>query len=331
MVDEAKEKPQQFVLDDLVTVGIETRVGLRDYAVTDYEERIREGKPMDPGVVFIDPDDPDRRPMLAAGHHRKEAYRQAGWPRDALCFGIRDNQQHKGERLSLADRRHNVKRVLEEQPGMSSSAIAELCEVSRATVEKYRTTCQNAQVTNRMGRDGITRSTANIGRKPAAIPDGDQTQTQPVERAQRVAIDHAEEPSAGQPEASQTPAEPPGQTAERTPGDRDANAVVQMPAAAVEPPTDSAAVDPIEDLTTAGREAEEDQEYDDPLPSCSPAPDPAAVDQAFKELMRSLGRLKKQVHAFAELVSGGPCYPATIEILSRAGDEMRRWREEVSG
>ena len=129
---------QKRVLADLVTIGVETRVGLRPAAVDDYTAVLRAGGSLPPGVVFVDGDGTN---WLESGHHRKAAHEKAGVTRmlceirqgtrwDAIKHGVEDNRRWQGERVTLADRKHNVKRVLQEQPGMSDRAIADLVGVS---------------------------------------------------------------------------------------------------------------------------------------------------------------------------------------------------------
>ena len=133
---------------------------------------------MDPAVVFLDA---DGKLWLAAGHHRKEAYAQAGQPRmpclvrhgprwDAIRFGIEDNQRHQGERLSRADRQQQVKRVLELQPGLSDRAVAELCRVSASTVAKYRPTVQVGQSHSGLGRMGEFTTRQALGESRRQFP-----------------------------------------------------------------------------------------------------------------------------------------------------------------
>ena len=155
----------QVGLDNIKVEGMETRAGIREAAVEDYEAVLESGGWLDPATVFITP---DGEVLLAAGRHRYEAHRRAGYPRmpclirrgtqwDAIEFGIRDNAEHKGERLTAEDKRHNVQKVLEERPGMSDRAIAELCGVSASTVGKHRgATVQSGQSSERIGRDGRT-------------------------------------------------------------------------------------------------------------------------------------------------------------------------------
>ena len=71
------------------------------------------GDKFDPAVVFDDGDSI----YLAAGHHRRAAYEKArcvempcivkqGSKIEAIEYGVQDNLQHRGERLTNADKRH---------------------------------------------------------------------------------------------------------------------------------------------------------------------------------------------------------------------------------
>jgi len=220
---------------------------------------------------------------------------------DALQYGLRDNLQHRGERLSRADQQHNIKLVLRERPGMSDRAIGELCGVSPSTVAKYRAPVQVGQVTQRVGRDGKVYDTANLERTPAVVPAPGPV-PEPVEQ---VLASNGEQPTppAAVPELIPAQAVPVGQQAEPV---------------AIERVQDPAVVEP------------EQAQPDDDLPPDPPGPpaDEAMLRQAFCEAVRSLGRAKKAVHDLAGLAPG-TCYPATIGHLDRAGEELVRWQAEL--
>src|SRR5262245_21816504 len=95
---------------------------------------------LDPALVYQDGD----AYYLAAGFHRREAYRKVGrsempcivrvgTKKDAIFAGIRDNCKHLGERLTRADRRHNVQLLLQIERQMSDCEIAGLVHVSHTT------------------------------------------------------------------------------------------------------------------------------------------------------------------------------------------------------
>ena len=54
---------------------------------------------------------------------------------DAIEFGIQDNLKHRGERLSNADRAHNIRLVLKTNVKLSNSAIAQLGERSEESYQ----------------------------------------------------------------------------------------------------------------------------------------------------------------------------------------------------
>ena len=172
---------QQIALDEF-TMDAQTRAELRPGAVRDYAELIERGTEMDPAVAF---DDGKGALRLLAGYHRAAAFRQAGrdampcivrhgtkW--DAVKFGIADNAAHKGERPSAADKRHNVKLVLQQQPGLSYVAIADLCGVSDKTVAGRRafmeSTSEIPRSPRRIGRDGRTINVEAAGTRPQSPP-----------------------------------------------------------------------------------------------------------------------------------------------------------------
>ena len=113
-------------------------------AIAEYADKLREGEQLDPALVFFD----GTNYHLAAGFHRREAYRQAGksdmpcyvseggeW--DAIQAGIYDNQKHQGERLTLNDKRHNARLVLRRRPEMSDRMVRrEGCPRHRAQVSR---------------------------------------------------------------------------------------------------------------------------------------------------------------------------------------------------
>jgi ParB-like chromosome segregation protein Spo0J len=101
-------------LDDQST---QTRAELRKEAIADYAEKVREGKELDPALVYDD----GTRLYLAAGFHRREAYRQAGRDRmpcvvlpgtrrDAIQAGIADKLKHLGENMYFAGDTRAVRR-----------------------------------------------------------------------------------------------------------------------------------------------------------------------------------------------------------------------------
>ncbi len=289
---------------------------VRPEVVEDYATLIGNGVEFPPAVVYQDGDD---KLWLAAGRHRAEAYARAGEVRmpclirrgtrwDAIRFGIEDNLK-QGERLSRDDRRFNVKRVLQEKPGMTDRAVAELCQVSPTTVAKYRPPVQSGQVTQRQGRDGKTYNTSNLGRKPTAVPASASPGDKLSGGAPAVpAVSEPAECVAGGDGA--TVVDP-------------AEAVGQVPSSAPAEP----GVDAAESLV--GKAAEPSLQGDeilDGLP-CRERPDEKVLERAFLEVTRNLGKLKGEFDRLADLVPG-PCYQAVIGLLDKVGDELVRWRDE---
>jgi len=175
------EAIEMVLISEIEVDGTQTRAALRPEAIGDYAEKLGSGEEMDPCVVFRD----GHKMWLAAGHHRRDAYKSLGrtelpcvvrqgskW--DAIEYGIRDNLQHRGERLSREDKRHNVLLALRENHELADVAIAELCGVSDKTVTKCRRESESSseipKTTKRVGRDGRRRDTGNIGRRKRKKP-----------------------------------------------------------------------------------------------------------------------------------------------------------------
>jgi len=168
-------------LDAITTEGSQTRASLRREAVVDYARLLRDGARFPPAVVYSD----GAALHLACGHHRRAAYRAIGRTKmpcivrqgtrwDAVEAGIRDNQQHLGERLTRQDKRHNIRLVLREHPDWSDRAVGDLVGASPTTAGKVRaelaSECPIGQSTVRLGRDGRRIDTATVGRKQVDGP-----------------------------------------------------------------------------------------------------------------------------------------------------------------
>lgn len=164
-------------IESIEVEGTRTRAMLRPTAIEDYTQALKAGEELDPCVVFRD----GETTWLAAGHHRRRAHKRldrtelpcvvkTGSKWDAIEYGIKDNLQHRGERISREDKRHNVLLVLRENSGLADIHIAELCGVSDKTVAKYRRESELSseipKTTTRTCRDGRRRDTSNIGPKP---------------------------------------------------------------------------------------------------------------------------------------------------------------------
>ena len=159
-------------------LSCQTRLMIDAGAVADYSAVLAEGGELPPGEAFRDG---DGTLFLSSGFHRRAAYQRAGlrtmpvvvrpggrW--EALCFGVQDNAGHVGVRLSRADRREAVKRLLLARPESSNAAVAEAARVSDKTVAAVRSgleaTSEIPESAIRAGRDGRMVNTANVGARP---------------------------------------------------------------------------------------------------------------------------------------------------------------------
>jgi ParB-like chromosome segregation protein Spo0J len=344
MCDESRakaenERVQKCVIAELTTAGVETRCCLRQEAVDEFAGRIRAGEEMDPAVVYLDD---GGKLYVAAGHHRKAAYAKAGEVRmpcvvrrgsqwDAIKFGIEDNQQHRGVRLSLEDKRHNVKQVLEQQPGMSDSAIASLCGVSPTTVGKYRGTLPNGKVTERIGRDGKTYDTCNLGRRPAELREPAQSPAMTGGNAAPTAVVRDEGAVAV---SAQAPAEPAAEagpaSVESVCPDEKPVVVTGQPSGDATSPPALAAVEghaPDEPKADAKPGQEGDDGTDDLPPINEPSDSGELGEVRYKEAVKRLGRTKSAIDALARSWPG-PNHRATLDHLGRAGQKLSRWKKE---
>jgi hypothetical protein len=132
----------------------------------------------DPAVVFFD----GEWYWLGDGFHRAAAYIDAkkdtmpcdvrpGTREDARWFACGANKTH-GLHRTNADKRKAVRMALEQKPQMSDRAIAEHCGVSPPFVASIRRESEGGLTENglqsddRVGLDGRTTDTSNIGRRP---------------------------------------------------------------------------------------------------------------------------------------------------------------------
>ena len=154
----------------------QTRASLSESAIEDYAEMIREGKELDPVIAFRDGD----RLYLAAGFHRRAAFRRAGREKlpciihqgtwwEAVQFGIEDNNKHLGVRCSRADRDYIIRLALKHQFFMSNADLARVCGVSDKTIDTRRkqmeATSEIPRLPDRKGRDGRVRSAVSERKK----------------------------------------------------------------------------------------------------------------------------------------------------------------------
>lgn len=155
--------------------GTQMRAEINDETVSEYAERYRADGKMPPLVVFYD----GTEYWLADGFHRLHALRAANKPqaiaevrsgsqRDAVLFACGANSGH-GLRRTNADKRRAVETMLrdEEWCGWSDNSIARACGVSQPFVASVRLTSNDykSPPTERLGADGRTMNTANIGKR----------------------------------------------------------------------------------------------------------------------------------------------------------------------
>ncbi|HHP7236630.1 MAG TPA: ParB N-terminal domain-containing protein [Desulfobacterales bacterium] len=168
----------------VVNDSVQQRVQVDEKVVEDYFDEIDAGAQFPPLVVFDDGQDL----ILADGRHRYEAFRLAevetvdvevreGTVRDAILYAVGANADH-GLRRTNADKRMAVETLLKDQEWArwSDGEIARRARVSQAFVSSVRRDLtQNGFEfpTERIGRNGRTMDTSNIGsRNPA--PGSDQ-------------------------------------------------------------------------------------------------------------------------------------------------------------
>ena len=179
--DGAKEKVVDVPLSK-ITTDCRTRAELNAKLVAEYANMMRDGVVLDPAIVYDD----GEKLHLSCGEHRYHAHRlekrtkmpciiRKGTWHDAFEEGIRDNLQHRGQRLTAKDKRHNVEVALknqpEDQPPLSDRAIAKKCGVSPTFVGKVRSEigCPRGHLNARLGSDGKTYHKS--GRKKSADKD----------------------------------------------------------------------------------------------------------------------------------------------------------------
>jgi hypothetical protein len=156
---------------------VQQRVSLNEQCTTEYADEIRNGVKFPPMVVFDD----GETLILSDGRHRYEAYLLAGVDtveviiikgsqRDAILHATGANGLH-GLRMTNLDKRKAVSTLLTDQEwrNWSDEKIAKHCFVSSAFVGKLRKTLTLNGLESdpvRIGADGRTINTENIGTKP---------------------------------------------------------------------------------------------------------------------------------------------------------------------
>lgn len=159
--------------------GTQTRAGTNGPVVYEYADLMRVGVKFPPIVVYHDGEEY----WLADGFHRVAAAKEVrlsnimadihqGTRRDAVLHSVGANTDH-GLRRTNDDKRRAVEMLLrdEEWAKWSNREIARRCAVSDVMVgnirENLKATANHLQSNERIGADGRTTNTANIGKKPA--------------------------------------------------------------------------------------------------------------------------------------------------------------------
>lgn len=162
---------------------VQVRAEQNAATVTRYAEAYTAGTGLPPVVVFEDRTGDEPTYWLADGHHRVAGARKAklteinaiikpGDRRAALLYAAGANSTN-GLPLTNDDKRRTVNLLLAdaEWRAWSDRAIAEACRVSPNLVGKCRAKLPAEQRTDdRKGKDGRTRNTAAIGKKPEPAP-----------------------------------------------------------------------------------------------------------------------------------------------------------------
>lgn len=164
--------------DELVAdESTQWRAKRSDEAIEEMAEHLRAGGTLPPLDVFDD----GATMRVADGHHRLAAYRASNTPQvparvhrgdadAAFLFGVRANVRNKAVRAERADLRRAALEMMR-RPGiaMSDSAIARELGVSQPTIHRWHqewsVTYSLNKSTDRVGRDGRTINTANIGKR----------------------------------------------------------------------------------------------------------------------------------------------------------------------
>jgi phage N-6-adenine-methyltransferase len=160
--------------------GTQPRAQLDWTAIASYTEDMQNGDTFPPIVAYYDGADY----WLVDGFHRVRAAQQAGLTEiaaDVRQGSLQEAQWHSygvnathGLRRSNDDKRRAVEAALRHEYASrcSNREIARHCGVGSRTVDNYRremeATAQIAQSDRRIGADGRTINTANIGKTPAA-------------------------------------------------------------------------------------------------------------------------------------------------------------------
>ena len=163
--------------------GTQSRVELNQETVAEYAQAFTAGASFPPVVVFFD----GANYWLADGFHRYFGARDAGesaidaeiitgTQRDAVLYSLKANATH-GLRRTNADKRKAVETLLKdaEWATWSDRKIAEVCGVSHELARQVRgaichpLTDSPIRTVERNGKT-YEQNTANIGKKPVAMP-----------------------------------------------------------------------------------------------------------------------------------------------------------------
>ncbi len=202
-VVDSDDDGQKFLVSEIlikkivVDPALQSRVeGTSEEKIEEYTEAILHGAVFPPVRLFYD----GHQYILSRGFHRVPAHQRAGKEliscevkpggrREALLDSLASNTQH-GLPRSRADKRMVVTKLLSdpEWAQWSDGAIAKHAQVSQSFVSTMRRelTSQNIlseQPTARIGRDGVVRDTANIGREQKEEPPPAAEPAEPEESA----------------------------------------------------------------------------------------------------------------------------------------------------
>lgn len=181
--------------------GTQARAELSISDINDYAEAMRGGAVFPAIVVFYD----GKTYWLADGFHRVQAAISAekkelaadvrqGTQGDAVWFSCAANANNSIRRTN-EDKRRAVMTALAHPNATSDGAIAVHCGVSQPFVSKLRPATHNGyESTERVGLDGRTINTANIGKtKPTKVeePEDDEDADEAF-----IVVDGDEEPEA---------------------------------------------------------------------------------------------------------------------------------------
>lgn len=183
---------------DAFTLTAQTRAALSEETVAEYVHSVVGGEDLDPGVAYRVGKDL----ILAAGHHRREAYRRAGkedmpcevrsgsmW--DAVSFSLLSNRNFRGARVTTADKKEAVRKALVYGYEKTDSVLSNLCGVDHKTVGARRKEMEESgeipKATIRVAADGSERKMIE---RPATTPQKNVTELPAVDHSADTAAHH---------------------------------------------------------------------------------------------------------------------------------------------